>query len=61
MVLVTIYTISVVREKASKMEGKRDQPFGALGSIFEILGGFWRGLICDGFLGDAISAQNRKN
>ena len=47
-------------QKASKSDSKIDL-LALWGSIFEILGGFWRGLIFDGFLGDEFSAPNHKN
>ena len=43
-------------QKGSKSELKIDL-LALWGSIFEILGGFWRGMIVDGFLSGKISAK----
>ena len=47
-------------QKASKSDLKIDL-LALWGSIFEILGGFWRGLIFYGFSSGKISAKSRKN
>ena len=47
-------------QKGSKSDLKIDI-LALWGSIFEILGGFWRGLILDEFLNDKFSAKKRNN
>ena len=47
-------------QKASKSDSKIN-PLALWGSIFEILGGFWRGLIFGVFLRGKNSAKIRKN
>ena len=47
-------------QKASKSDPKIHL-LALWGSIFEILGGFWRGLIFYGFSSGNISAKSRKN